>query len=125
MIQRISKITIYVNNQQEAKKFWTEKIGFKVILEQPMGPNATWIEVGTDTLETTFILYEKRLMLQQKPNANVGHPSIILSTNDISKTYQSMEEKGVKVDKILEMPYGKMYTFYDPDGNPYLLREDK
>ena len=26
MINKIAKVTIYVNNQDEAKKFWTEKI---------------------------------------------------------------------------------------------------
>ena len=26
MINKIGKITLYVNNQEEAKKFWTEKI---------------------------------------------------------------------------------------------------
>ena len=32
MVNKIGKITIYVNNQDEAKKFWIEKMGFVVKL---------------------------------------------------------------------------------------------
>lgn len=39
MINKIGKITLYVNNQKEAKSFWIEKLGFVVKFEQSMGPN--------------------------------------------------------------------------------------
>lgn len=45
MINKIGKITLYVNNQEEAKEFWTNKMGFVVKLEQPMGPNMKWMVV--------------------------------------------------------------------------------
>ena len=33
----------------------------------------TWLEVGPNECEfTTFILYDKKMMLAQKPSANVG-----------------------------------------------------
>ncbi|HCL01401.1 MAG TPA: glyoxalase, partial [Lachnoclostridium phytofermentans] len=83
MIQNIGKVTLYVNNQEEAKNFWTEKMNFVVRLEQPMGPNMKWLEVGpANDSFTTFVLYEKKLMMSQNPDTNVGHPSILLSTND-------------------------------------------
>jgi len=48
MINAISKVTLYVNNQEEAKAFWTEKVGFEVRSEEQMGPDMKWIEVGPD-----------------------------------------------------------------------------
>lgn len=126
MINRISKITIYVNSQEEAKRFWTEKLGFVVKFEQPMGPNMKWLEVGPSENEfTTFVLYDKNLMMSQNPSANVSHPSIILSTTDIDNTYSEMKAKAVEVGDIMNMPYGKMFSFKDQDGNEYLLREDR
>ena len=96
MINKIGKITIYVNNQEEAKEFWTKKMNFVVKLEQPMGPNMKWLEVGpSEDSFTTFVIYEKNLMLAQNPQANVGQP------------------------------YGSMFKFKDMDGNDYLVREDK
>ncbi|WP_419725609.1 VOC family protein [Terrisporobacter petrolearius] len=126
MINKIGKITIYVNNQEEAKEFWTKKMNFVIKLEQPMGPNMTWLEVGPSEEEfTSFVIYEKQLMLAQKPEANVSHPNIILSTNDIETTYNELKSKGVNVKNLMIMPYGKMFNFEDQDKNEYLVREDK
>lgn len=126
MIQNIGKITLYVSNQEEAKKFWTEKLNFVVRLEQPMGPGMKWLEVGpANESFTTFVLYEKELMMKQNPETNVGHPSVLLSTNNIQKTYQELVEKDVKVSEILTMPYGSMFHFFDMDDNMFLVREDK
>lgn len=126
MINKIGKITIYVNNQEEAKEFWTKKMNFVIKLEQPMGPNLTWLEVGPSEDEfTSFVIYEKQLMLAQKPDANVTHPNIILSTNDIETTYNELKSKGVNVKNLMIMPYGKMFNFEDQDKNEYLVREDK
>ena len=91
-----------------------------------MGPNMKWIEVGPNEDEfTTFILYDKNMMKIQNPNASLGHPNIILSTDDIDTTYNNMKSNGVIVDKIMTMPYGRMFSFKDQDGNDYLIREDK
>lgn len=125
MINKIGKITIYVNNQDEAKEFWTKKINFIVKLEQPMGPNMKWLEVGPNKEEfTSFVIYEKQLMLNQNPEANVSHPNIILSTEDIETTYAELKANGVELGELMIMPYGKMFNFRDQDGNNYLVRED-
>lgn len=126
MINKIGKITLYVNDQDEAKKFWTEKLNFVVKFEQAMGPNMKWLEVGPSESEfTTFVLYNKNLMKVQNPATNVEHPSIILSTNDIENTYSEMKAKEVEVGELQKMPYGSMFSFKDQDGNNYLIREDR
>lgn len=125
MINKIGKITIYVNDQEKAKEFWTQKMNFAIKLEQPMGPNMKWLEVGPSLEEfTTFILYEKKLMLSQNPKANVNHPGIMLSTASIEKTYAELKSNGVEVEELMIMPYGMMFKFKDQDNNEYLVRED-
>ncbi len=126
MINKIGKITLYVNNQEEAKEFWTKKLNFVVKFEQVMGPNMKWVEVGpSDSEFTTFVLYDKNLMKSQKSDANVLHPSIILSTSNIDDTYNELKNNDVNVNDIMKMPYGSMFSFKDQDGNEYLVREDK
>lgn len=126
MINKIGKITIYVENQEEAKRFWIEKMNFIVKLEQPMGPKVKWLEVGPSEDEfTTFIIYEKNIMKAQNPDANLGHPNVILSTDDIESTYNEMKSKDIQVEDLMIMPYGKMFKFKDQDNNEYLVREDK
>jgi lactoylglutathione lyase len=126
MINKIGKITLYVNNQEEAKEFWTKKLNFVVKFEQAMGPNMKWIEVGPSESEfTTFVLYDKNLMMTQNPSTNVLHPSILLSTIDIENAYNEMKANGVVVGELMKMPYGSMFSFKDQDGNEYMLREDR
>ncbi|CEQ24464.1 glyoxalase/bleomycin resistance protein/dioxygenase [[Clostridium] sordellii] len=126
MINKIGKITIYVENQEEAKRFWIEKMNFIVKLEQPMGPKMKWLEVGPSEDEfTTFIIYEKNIMKAQNPDANLGHPNVILSTDDIESTYNEMKSKDIQVEDLMIMSYGKMFKFKDQDNNEYLVREDK
>ena len=64
-------------------------------------------------------------MKAQNPDANVAHPNIILSTDDIESTYNEMKSKGIQVEDLMIMPYGKMFKFKDQDNNEYLVREDK
>ena len=98
MINAISKVTLYVNNQEEAKAFWTEKVGFEVRSEEQMGPDMKWIEVGPAQGDTTvFVLYDKKMMEAQNPKVNVGHPSVMMSTDNIEEAYKELLEKGVSV----------------------------
>ena len=126
MIDAIAKVTLYVNNQQEAKDFWIHKLGFQVRLEQPMGPGMTWLEVGPEEkTSTVFVLYEKAMMQRQNPDVSVAHPSVILRTGNLLAAHRQMKENGVRADEIVRMPYGNMFTFYDMDGNMFLLREER
>ena len=122
MITKIDKITIYVESQDEAKAFWTEKMGFVVTADEAMGPDARWIEVspkGNDL--TTIVLYSKQLMQQQSPES-VAHPSIIFTSADIDQLWQRLQLEGVEISEIQQYPIGKMFDFRDNDGNPYMIR---
>ena len=125
MINKIGKITIYAQDQEQAKDFWVNKLGFVIKGEFPMGPGATWLEVGPSEDEfTTLVIYDKALMEKQNPSA-VAHPSILFSTSDVESAYEQMKQNGVEVDDLLKLPFGTMFNFKDQDGNTYLLREDK
>ena len=122
MIDKINKITIYVENQEEAKDFWLNKMGFVLRAENVMMGGTKWIEVSPkDDEKTMFVLYDKNLMAQQNTSINVGHPSIILHSNDIEKSHEDMKKAGIKVEDIMNLPYGNMYKFLDNEGNSYLV----
>jgi predicted enzyme related to lactoylglutathione lyase len=121
MITKIEKITLYVNSQDEAKAFWTEKMGFDVTFEQQMGPGMTWIEVSPKNAQTALVLYPKQLMQQQNPDM-VAHPSVIFSSENIEGFHSQISANGVGVSPMQAMPWGKMFNFKDPDGNQYMVR---
>jgi predicted enzyme related to lactoylglutathione lyase len=119
MIQKIATVAVYVEDQQKALQFWTEKVGFVVHENHPMGPNANWIEVGPKNAETRLVLYPKALM----PNWHEMKPSIVFSCDDIFATYQHMAENGVQfIEEPKKMPWGTYARFVDMDGNEFLLK---
>ena len=122
MITRVEKITIFVNSQEEAQKFWLEQVGFVVTLELPMGPSITWLEVApaVDHL-TSLVLYDKQSMQQQHPEF-VQHPNIIFATDDADAEWARLKANGVEVTDVNTFPYGKMFSFKDNDGNVYMVR---
>ena len=121
MISKIEKVTLFVNSQEEAKKFWIEKLGFILTEEQMMGPDIVWIEVTPKNAQTALVLYPKAAMLSQKPEM-VSHPNIIFSSDNIEDLHSHLSKNNVEVDYILSMPWGKMFNFKDPDGNSYMVR---
>ena len=46
MITKLSHLTIYVLNQDSALDFYTNKLGFKVVSDVPMGPDSRWLTVS-------------------------------------------------------------------------------
>ena len=72
MINKLGQIMLYVNNQDEALKFWTEKVGFSVISEVDNGQGMKWIEIApTKEAETSIILHNKELIAKMQPELNL------------------------------------------------------
>ena len=124
MLDAIRKITLYVHDPEAALLFWTEQCHFVKRADHRMGP-VRWLEVApSDASPTSFVLYDKALMQQQNATVCVGHPSVILSTDNAERTYEQMKADDVAVGSLQQMPYGTMFTFQDPEGNSYLVRQE-
>jgi lactoylglutathione lyase len=67
------------------------------------------------------VLFSKSAMQEQNPSL-VAHPSLIFATDAIESLWKTIKERGVEVTEILPVPYGKMFSFKDTDGNSYLVR---
>ncbi|SOC39796.1 VOC family protein [Ureibacillus acetophenoni] len=119
MIKQIATVAVYVEDQQKAKTFWTEKVGFKVVAEHPMGPNATWLEVAPKGAESRLVLYPKAMM---KGSENMK-ASIVFQSEDVKGTYEKMKANGVEfLGELQEMQFGSFVQFKDEDENTFLLK---
>lgn len=119
MIKAIGTVAVYVDDQQAAKQFWTEKVGFEVVAERPMGPNAQWLEVAPPGAQTRLVLYPKAML----PGSEGMRASIVFECDDVMGTYQAMKMKGVTfVGEPDQMHWGTYVQFEDEDGNTFLLK---
>ncbi|GLC90030.1 VOC family protein [Lysinibacillus piscis] len=123
MIQQIGQVMLYVNDQDAALKFWTEKIGFVVVAEQNEA-GMRWIEIAPSTeAQTSFVLHNKEVIAKMQPELNLGTPSIMFYANNIEALYQDFQTKGIKVGDLVTMPMGRVFNFADPENNYFALIE--
>ncbi|MFC7677311.1 VOC family protein [Paenibacillus sp. GCM10028914] len=120
MISQIGQVMLYVNNQDESKNFWTEKLGFEVIAEEVNGP-MKWIEVAPKGAATSIVLHNKELVAQMNPGMNLGTPSIMYFTENIDELYNDLKTKNVTVGDIVELPSGRVFNFADHEENYFAV----
>jgi len=119
MIKQIATVAVYVENQQNSLRFWTEQVGFEVFRNQPMGPQGNWIEVGPPNAASHLVIYPRSMMA----NWQELKPSIVFECEDIHKTCETLKANGVKfVQEPNEMPWGTYAVFEDIDGHQFVLK---
>lgn len=126
MISKIGQIMLYVNNQDEARDFWTEKVGFSVISEEDNGHGMRWIEIApTQEAETSIILHNKKLIAKMQPELNLGTPSLMFFSKAFDKLYRDLLSKDVTVGEIVTLPSGRVFNFADSENNYFAVMEKK
>lgn len=126
MFNRVGQIMLYVNNQDAAKAFWTEKAGFQVIAEEDNGQGMRWIEVApTREAETSIVLHNKEFVAKMSPELNLGTPSLMFYTDKLDELRSDLAGKQVKVGEIVTAPFGRVFNFADDEDNYFAILEKK
>ncbi|MFL1673132.1 VOC family protein [Paenibacillus dendritiformis] len=126
MIHKVGQIMLYVNNQDEAVKFWTEKAGFRVISEENNGQGMRWVEIApTEGAETSIILHNKEFVAKMSPGLNLGTPSLLFFTENLDELHAEFSTKNIKVGDIVDMPSGRVFNFADDEDNYFAVMEKK
>ena len=137
MIEVMSHIGVWVRDQDEAKAFYTEKVGLEVrqdlTLEQMGGYR--WLTVGPpDQPEVQLILSEPgpppidpesaKQVLELAAKGAMGGG--IFRVDDCRATCKELESRGVELsEQPEERFYGIDAAFRDPSGNQWRVVEPK
>jgi catechol 2,3-dioxygenase-like lactoylglutathione lyase family enzyme len=118
MIRGIKIVSIPVSDQDAALAFYTEKLGFKVATDQPMGDGQRWIELKIPGADTCLALFtppghESRVG---------GFQPMTFWCDDVFATAVLLKAKGVELAaEPRKEPWGTMAIFKDPDGNQFVF----
>lgn len=139
MITALSHTTIFVLDQDAAKDFYTEKLGFEVRNDLTMGDafegagaGFRWLTVGPeDQPDVELILADARN--GQSPQTAEQLRSLVaagaigvgvFATEDCHATYRELSGRGVEfVQEPTERPYGVEAVFRDDSGNWFSLTQ--
>ena len=117
MIRGIKFASIPVTDQDRALAFYIEKLGFRVVTDQPFNDMQRWIELGIPGADTRVVLF--RFGDSMKPG---GQMNIAFWTDDVEGTARELKHKGVEfVMEPKRESWGTAAAFKDVDGNTFLL----
>nr|WP_263325283.1 VOC family protein [Neobacillus sp. Marseille-Q6967] len=126
MINILGQVMLYVNNQEESLKFWTEKAGFSLISENDNGQGMKWFEVApSKDAQTSIVLHNKELVAKFSPGVNLETPSLMFFTKDLDQLYKDFTDKDITVGEIVSMPGVRVFNFADNEENYFAVSEKK
>ena len=119
MIGHISHATVYVGSQDDAKAYYTGKLGFTETSDVDMGNGIRWLTVLPPGGQTHLVLYlgGDDATKGQKPVG--GWTSMVLHCADIDATYKELTANGVNMTEPSDVPWGRHAMLTDPDGNVF------
>lgn len=135
MIDRLSHATIYVLDQDSAKAFYTEKLGFELREDVTMG-TFRWLTVGPKgepNLELVLMpvnggpMQDEASISSLRALVQAGKLGVgVFATRDCHKTWAELKANGVvfKSDPQ-DRPYGIEAMFVDDSGNLFSLTQRK
>lgn len=134
MITNVSLVTLYVTDQDEARDFYVDKLGFAPHTDVRMGDGFRWVTIihpDYPELEVTLMIPGPPLdqemaeaVRRSLANGNMG--GFGLQTTDCHKDYDDLVSKGVEFTQPpADRPYGIEAVMRDNSGNWLVLVEQK
>jgi catechol 2,3-dioxygenase-like lactoylglutathione lyase family enzyme len=135
MIQKLSHTTLFVADQDEAKQFYVDKLGFEVRMDNSMGA-FRWLTVGPKGQPDFQIILMKLAPFGRMTAENAEALKTIIKsgmvaagvfeTANCQQTYEELTALGVKFPSPPEEKfYGIEAVFEDPSGNRFSLTQRK
>ena len=116
MITHIKFVSVPTRNQDLALAFYTEKLGFKLVTDQPHDDKQRWIELRIGSSDTRFVLF----MMNENQIGSMFNGA--LACDNVEKTYIELKDRGVKfMGPPKTEEWGSFAMFEDIDGNKFVL----
>ena len=121
MISAVRSVGLNIGDQNRAKEFWTNTMGFELVQDVPMGEGSDaprWIEVTPPDKNVILVLFTP-----EEASSQIGTFSNVLFTcDDIQKTHEELTARGVEFAEAPSKQFwGWWAVFKDLDGNSYGL----
>jgi catechol 2,3-dioxygenase-like lactoylglutathione lyase family enzyme len=127
MKQKIAHVALVVNDYDEAIRFYTEKLNFKIIEDTKLSDTKRWVMIAPPGAKECCLLLAKAADDRQRAsigNQTGGRVFLFLFTDDFKRDYDQMVSRGVHfVRPISEEAYGTVAVFEDLYGNLWDLIE--
>lgn len=123
MIDAVATVCIFVNDQDRAKAFYTEKLGFELRQDSPMG-ESRWIAVAPKGARTEVILYKLDENWEHYRQVLGKSQALTFNVTDMAALHADLKVKGVRITQEPDsQPWGTYMMILDEDDNGLLMVE--
>ncbi|AYG02781.1 VOC family protein [Gryllotalpicola protaetiae] len=116
-IRQVQVVSIPVSDQDEAKDFYTNVLGFTLLADRQFTPEMRWVMVAPPAAQTALTLVT--WFPSMPPGSLQG---TVLETDDLEGDRAALIGKGIAVSELQDAPWGRFATLADPDGNGIVLQ---
>ena len=131
MLQSLTHVTLLVADYDEAIAFYTEKLGFRLLTDTPLGAGKRWVLVapaGAGPAGSALLLAKAAGARQQRRvgRQTGGRVGFFLTTDDFWADYQHLRAQGVRFTEApRQEAYATVVVFADLYGNLWDLLQPK
>ena len=117
MILQVKFVSIPVEDQDRALAFYTEKLGFSLLTDQPFDANQRWIELQIPGAQTGIALFRMTEGIQPGTRMN-----FTFASDNVEATAKELADRGVVfVQPPTAQAWGSFAIFKDSEGNSIVL----
>jgi catechol 2,3-dioxygenase-like lactoylglutathione lyase family enzyme len=119
-ITHLQLMSVPVTDQDRARDFYVDTLGFELVRDNHMGPAQRWVQVAPKGAATSITLVT---WFPNMPAGSLG--GLVLETDDLDADVARLAGRGVPVSEVEDAPWGRYVTLQDPDGNGLVLQSTK
>ena len=117
MINQVQIVSVPVEDQEQARNFYVEVLGFELRQDNEWGEGMRWVEVAPENGAVSLSLVT---WFDSMPAGSLQ--GLVVATDDINTTHEELTNKGVHFDMPpTKQTGGVQAMFRDPDGNSFVL----
>ncbi|MHB9034223.1 MAG: VOC family protein [Anaerolineae bacterium] len=121
MIKHLNAALMCVDSLAAAESFWCGKLGYKLVVDAPLGANARWVELGLADSATTLAFVEKNYAARHYPELFTRPPDVLFETDDARAEYRRFKQLSIPVTDLAADDYSTWFNFDDQDGNTFMV----
>ena len=116
-LTHVQLLSVPVADQDRARDFYVNTLGFELIADIPMGPDQRWVQVGAPGAQTSLTLVT---WFETMPAGSLR--GLVIESDDLTADIEALGARGLAVSDVQAAPWGQFVTCEDPDGNGLILQ---
>jgi catechol 2,3-dioxygenase-like lactoylglutathione lyase family enzyme len=118
-VSEVAAVSIPVSDQERAKAFYVDILGFEVLRDDSSVPGMRWLQVAPKRGGTSLSLVT---WIESMPAGSLQ--GLVLHSTDVYGDYEALAAQGVAFDgPPTSRPWATETVLRDPDGNAIVLQQ--